>query len=186
MTAALTEKKLVTADEFFEMDLPAGRAELIDGEVFTMAPAGGEHGETTYEIGRLLGNHVKANELGRMAAAETGFRISQNPDVVRAPDVAFVSRTRNGGAKLPRGFCPFAPDLAVEVASPNDRPDEIASKTREWLRAGTQQVWMVYPGARQVHRFRADGSAQVLQESDSLDGETVVPGFNCSVAELFE
>ena len=184
MTAIATEKKLVTAGEFSVMTWLDCHAELVSGVVVTRAFRSAEDGSVTMEIAARL--HKAAKVYGRLVAAGTGFVLGRDPDTVRAPDVSFVSQARNGGAKLPRGFCPFAPDLAVEVASPNDRPDEIASKTREWLRAGTQQVWMVYPGARQVHRFRADGSAQVLQESDSLDGESVVPGFSCVVAELFE
>ena len=73
------------------------------------------------EIGRLIGNHVKAVKLGKTYAAETGFIIERDPDTVRGADVAFVRAERLAAIMNPKKHIPFAPDLAVEVLSPNDR-----------------------------------------------------------------
>lgn len=85
-----------------------------------MSPAGGEHGRIAMKIGRLLGNHVAARQSGEVFAAETGFLLSQDPDTVRAPDVAFVNARAFTELQDTSGYLPLAPDLVVEVVSPND------------------------------------------------------------------
>jgi Uma2 family endonuclease len=78
----------------------------------------------------------------------------------------------------------MAPDLAVEVLSPGDRPGEVLGKVGDWLRAGCRVVWVIDPERRQVRVYRTDGSESVLGESDALDGEDVLPGFSCPLADL--
>ena len=92
-----TQTRLLTADEFLEWpDEPGFRQELIRGEVVTMSLPGGEHGEVALKIGRLIGNHVEAAELGETYAAETGFIVERDPDTVRGADVAFVASRATG------------------------------------------------------------------------------------------
>src|SRR5882724_10950500 len=109
------------------------RYELVEGELIRMAPAGAEHGKVTVKITTPLSVHVDANNLGTVYAAETGFIIRQNPDTVRAPDVAFVSRERIESAGVIKSYTIGAPDLAVEVISPGDTVREVEKKVREWL-----------------------------------------------------
>jgi Uma2 family endonuclease len=127
---------------------------------------------------------VSSRSLGRVLAAETGFKLFTNPDTVRAPDVAFVSHDRIPDP-LPRGFAPFAPDLAVEVLSPDDKPGEVLEKVADWLKAGTRLVWVIDPDRRSARAYREDGTIEMLPESGVLDGEDVLPGFTCTVGELF-
>jgi Uma2 family endonuclease len=176
----------VTADEFYEL-ARGRRAELIGGKVIWMTPAGGEHGTYAGTLHILLGVYVRANRLGRICAAETGFYISRDPDTVRAPDVAFVSNEKLAGigGKPSKKFWPFAPDLAVEVVSPGDTAEEIETKTREWFSGGTQEVWIVYPSTHTIHLHRSASEVVVLQESETLTGGAVLPGFECAVAEIF-
>jgi Uma2 family endonuclease len=75
-----------------------------------IVPAGSKHGYVAYRIALLLGQHVEEHKLGRVYAAETGFRISSSPDTVRAPDAAFVSRERVEKAGRVEGYWPGAPD----------------------------------------------------------------------------
>lgn len=86
--------KLVTAQELLEIPNDGLRRELVRGEVRTMAPAGNVHGRIAMNFSTPLDQHVRANGLGVVFAAETGFKISVNPDTVRAPDTAFVRRER--------------------------------------------------------------------------------------------
>jgi hypothetical protein len=103
---------------------------------------------------------------------------------VRAPDVAFVRRERLSDPP-PRGFAALAPDLVVEVQSPDDRPGELLSKVGDWLEAGTALVWVVDPENRTARVYRADGSQDALSEAERLDGETVLPGFTCALRQIF-
>jgi Uma2 family endonuclease len=116
-------------------------------------------------------------------AAETGFQLATDPDTVRAPDVAFVARDR-----LPlsgtTGYPALAPDLAVEVLSPGDRPGEVLTKVADWLSAGTRLVWVVDPERRMARVYRRDGSESILAVDGVLEGEDVLPGFACPLDSI--
>ncbi len=178
--------RLMTAEELsrFTGDL-ARRYELVDGELIEMSPPGGEHGEITFEIGGVIRDFVRPRHLGKLYAAETGFLIQQSPDKVRAPDVAFVSRARLPEGTSPPGYVPLAPDFVVEVVSPSDSAQDVQARVDDWLKAGTQVVWTVYPGIRTVLVFR--GLEQIERKSvdDDLDAEPVLPGFRCKARDLF-
>lgn len=180
------QTQLLTADDLWELSHRLGdqkRLELVRGEILEMVPPGGEHGEVTFEIGRRIGNLVKERKLGRVTAAETGYILFSDPYTVRAPDVGFVSSARTS-ERLPKGYIPFAPDLAVEVISPGDTAGEVHEKVLEFLRAGTCLVWVLYPESRTVVVHTSD-SAHTLTEQDTLDGGDMLPGFSVSVRELF-
>jgi Uma2 family endonuclease len=130
-----------------------------------------------------LGQHVQLTGAGELLAAETGFTLFRNPDTVRAPDIAFVRRERIPGET--GGFPHMAPDLAVEVLSPDDRPGETLAKVGDWLEAGTQLVWVIDPERRVARIYRLDGTESVLAETDALQGEEVLPGFSCRLSTIF-
>ena len=126
---------------------------------------------------------MRASGLGVAFAAETGFTLERNPDTVRAPDAGFVHRDRVP-SPLPRGYAEFAPDLAVEVLSPDDRPGEVLAKIGDWLRAGTRLVWIVDPIRRTARVYRADGTESFATIDGSLDGEDVLPGFSLALSAI--
>jgi Uma2 family endonuclease len=170
----------MTAEELRQVRIPGKRVELVKGALVIREPAGGRHGSVAMELARQLANHVAPHRLGTVYAAETGFTLARHPDTVRAPDIAFVVRGRLADPK-PSGFPDVAPDLVVEVRSPDDRPGEVLTKVAEWLSAGTRLVWLVDPERRVARVYRADGSEMVLAVGQALDGEDVVPGFSCSL-----
>lgn len=176
--------KLVTAEELFRM--PASeRFELVKGVLIEMSPPPGyEHGATIMRLSLRLGNHVYAHDLGEVLAAETGFRIARNPDTVRAADIAFVSKARLPKSR-PRGYADLAPDLVIEVVSPNDDPDEIQAKVKDWLDAGVRLVLVVYPGPRQVAAYRSFRDVVILTEDDVLSAPDILPGFSMPIADIF-
>lgn len=175
----------MTADELLLMPRGRARYELVKGELITMSPAGSEHGAVIMNIAIPLGQHIKANGLGVIFGAETGFKISTDPDTVRAPDVAFIRRERIPESGLPKNYWPGAPDLAVEVVSPGDTFGEVSDKVEEWLAAGAGAVWIVNPKLRNVTVYRSLTDVLAISENDELDGQDVVPGFRCKVAEIF-
>lgn len=175
----------VTAEQLLRMPDDGCRYELVAGEVKKMAPAGWRHGSVGSETHGLLLQHVKQHALGRVFAAETGFLLARNPDTVRAPNAAFVHKDHLPADPPQETFWPGPPDLAVEVVSPGDTVKEVDEKARAWIEAGTRMVWVVNPTWRSVAVYRADAGVKTLAEGDELDGADVVPGFRCSVAELF-
>ena len=174
---------LVTADELLRLNLPDKRTELVKGVLVVREPAGGRHGRVAMETARRLANHVQAHGLGRVYAAETGFTLFRNPDTVRAPDVAFVRNDRLVDPE-PAGFFQIAPDLAVEVLSPGDRPGEVLAKVADWLSAGTKLVWVVDPERRLARVYRHDGSETLVDAHGKILGEAVVPGFSCRLDDI--
>jgi Uma2 family endonuclease len=183
----VTAQKLMTAEELLRLPTGMGkRYELIQGELRTMTPAGFQHGDITAELGSRLRTYVRAKRLGTVPAAETGYRLKSNPDTVRAPDVSFVSQARVDQVGKVKGYFPGAPDLAVEVVSPDDAAADIQAKVSEYFQAGTSLVWIIYPNTREVVVFRSTRESLTLSGQDNLEGGDVIPGFTCSVAELFE
>jgi len=161
-----------------------GRCELVHGDLVMMSPAGFEHGRIVVRITRPLAEFVEQQKLGVVTGAETGFHIARDPDTVRAPDVAFLRATRVP-AEPERGFFPGAPDLAVEVLSPEDRASEVLAKVREWLGAGAEAVWVVDPTTETVSVYRSPNRAEVLGQEDVLTGGELLPGFRVPVSEIF-
>ena len=173
----------MTAEELLRLNLPNKRTELVCGVLVVREPAGYQHGDAAARLLVAIANHVSANGLGRVFAAETGFTLARNPDTVRAPDVAFVSTARLPDPP-PRGFAELAPDLAVEVLSPDDRPGEVLAKVGDWLNAGARVVWVVDPLRIIARVYRADGSESILGATDALRGEDVLPGFEYHLSAI--
>ncbi len=179
---ARASTRLLTAEEFFALDFPLARAELVRGEAVCVSLPGGEHGVVALRIGARLLSFVEANALG-FCSAETGFLLARDPDTVRGPDAAFVSRqrlSRLSGTAPPKGFWPFAPDLAVEVISPHDRPQGVQEKVRDWFAGGTRLIWLLYPATRTIHVLHSPSEVEILGRADILSGE------ECPVASLFD
>ena len=178
-------KTLFTAEELLRFPRGKQRLELVNGKLYEMALSGGKHGYISANICAILDSHVQLTDLGCVFSTGTGFTLQRDPDTVRAPDAAFVAKDRMPPGETPDGYLALAPDLAVEVISPNDRPREVREKVADWLNAGTRLVWVIYPASRTATVHRPPHSIQKLGEEDTLDGAEVVPGFTCRVEELF-
>ncbi len=175
---------LLEPEELLRM--PDGeRFELIDG-VLKKKPMGAESDSIAIGLGSLLTAFVKAKKLGLTFGAQTGYQCFPNrPKLVRMPDVSFVAKGRLPGDKAPKGYVPIAPDLAVEVVSPGEFAEELSEKLADYRSANIRLVWVVSPATRTVLIRRADGTLAELDETGTLTGEDVLPGFTCTVAELF-
>jgi len=175
----------MTAEEFFELDIPDAKAELVRGRVVRMSLPKVRHAVIALRIGARLLGFVEAQGLGYVFV-ETGCITARDPDTVRGPDIAFVSFERMAGQVPPDTFLQFAPDLAVEVISPSQRPKQIREKVRDWFGGGARQVWLFYPRTANVYVLRSPTDVQILGPGDTLTGEDMLPGFSCPVAALFE
>jgi Uma2 family endonuclease len=181
-----TTEQLMTADELLRMPDDGFRYELVKGELRKMAPAGHERGRVAIRFTWRLAQQVETNNLGVVYAAETGFTLATNPDTVRAPDVAFVSRERLAEVKRASGFWPGAPDLAVEVVSPGDTYTEVEEKAIDWLAAGARMVLALNPRKRTVTVYRSLNDIVILNDDATLNLDDVVPGFKILVKDIFD
>lgn len=179
------QTRLMTADDLLAMPDDGFRYELLKGELKKMSPAGSKHGRTAVRVTWRLAQYGEAQGLGEVYAAETGFKLAENPDTVRAPDVAFVCRERVEAAGDIDGYWPGAPDLAVEVISPGDTYTELEEKVIAWLNAGTRMVVVLDPRKRSATVYRSLKGIAILSEAEALDGGEVVPGWTIEVAKLF-
>jgi Uma2 family endonuclease len=180
-----TVTRLITADDLWQLPQDGLRHELVNGELRTMPPAGFEHGAVGINLTLPLAQHVKEKGLGFVVAAETGFLLASDPDTVRAPGIGFVRAERLQATGITRHYWPGAPDLAVEIVSPNDTVFGVDEKVQEWLEAGASLVWVVNPRQRTVTVWRPGAVAAILSTEDTLDGGVVVPGFSIKVGTLF-
>jgi Uma2 family endonuclease len=182
MTTLLT--KPITAEELLKMG-DIGRCELIYGELVMMSPAGFDHGEIALRIGHLLMDFVEQHDLGVVLAAETGFKIESNPDLVRAPDVSFVRKDRVPKTRW-RKYFPGVPDLAVEVVSPDDTKRQIAEKINMWLAHGTISCWVADPDSSILTIHRSAQKPIRLTASQKITHEPALPGLVLSVSRIFK
>src|SRR5712691_8497369 len=95
--------RAITAEELFRMPDDGYRYELVAGRLRRMTPAGSLHGAIGWRLAAAIGSHVDEHRLGVVFGADTGFELARDPDTVRAPDVAFVSRARIPVAGIPTG-----------------------------------------------------------------------------------
>lgn len=127
---------------------------------------------------RRLGIVTGADGIYTLPGAQTGL-------VPGAGHYSAVRRALIVDRKKP---IPFAPGLAIEVASPEQRPAEMAAKARLYLSGGTRLVWVVWPASEHIdiwQQGRADAPVSTLNAGDALDGEGVIPGFALPVLALF-
>lgn len=180
-----------TASQFTAAELlalPSGmgqRYELVLGELRVMSPAGWRHGNVISNLHTLLGSFIRDHDLGMTFGAETGFRLARNPDTVRAPDIAFIIKSNLPSNMPHEAYWPGAPDLAVEVLSPDDRTGEVDEKIDAWLTAGSSAVWIVDPKLETLTVYQSQRIVETYTTGQSLAGGEIVPGFSCLVDEIF-
>ena len=179
-----TTDQVITAEQLAALPDDGKRYELVDGVLHMMSPAGSRHGRIAAKLLRRIGVFVEQQEIGETYTAETGFLIQRNPDTVRAPDVAYVSRQRLSRYPDDIGYLPLAPDLVAEVVSPSDRSSQVEAKAQAWLDAGVQVVLVVDPQTSTVREHRSGKPIRVYSEG-FVELNVVLPGFRLDVAELF-
>jgi Uma2 family endonuclease len=173
-------------EELYVMPDDGFTHELQGGMLVSEPLPGFRHGRVMVLVAELLSTHVRKHRLGVVLGGDSGFILARNPDTVRGPDVAFVSKARfDQHGDTIRAFT-GAPDLAIEVLSPSNTRSALHGKVADYLAAGTLRVWVVDPEGRTVTVYASLLWPQRLGEDDTLDGGEVVPGFQVRVGELFE
>lgn len=180
-----TEQPVWTDADFMALSKDGHRYELVDGEPIDIGNSGMEHGGIGSFLGGLLALYVRQQKLGIVCDSSTAFTLKSGNK--RSPDVSFVQKERLKGLKRPpRGFFQGSPDLAIEILSPNNTVEEIHSKIVEYFENETRLVWVIHPDERYVLVYHAPEPDGFLRADDSLEGESVVPGFSMAIADLFE
>lgn len=188
MSASPKPETILSAEEFWDLPEPShgGRMELVEGRVVEEMPVGERHAALAAELAASLLAFVKPHRLGRVHV-ELGHRLAIDPDTVRAPDVSFTSAGRLPASSGER-FLEGAPDLAIEIMSPEDRESDVARKVEEYFDAGAQRVWIVRPRNCTVTVHRPGGDAHTFGRDDALDSTDAglsQTGFRLDLPSLF-
>jgi Uma2 family endonuclease len=173
-----------SAEDLWNLPDDGMRHELVEGRLRTMTPAGAEHGRVASTANVLLGVHVRSTRTGVTFGAETGFVLASDPDTVRAPDAAFVSKEHADAVGRTVRFWPGPPDFAVEVVSPGDSFGEVESKATGWVAAGATAILVLDPARGTATVYREGGDTRTFSDGE-LDLSDAVPGWRVAVADFF-
>lgn len=178
------EKTLYTPDDLLLMS-DGDRYELINGELVEM-PVSEESNLIAGWISYLLNSFVLRQRSGLVIPEQTYQCFPNDPNRVRRPDVSYIRAERRPGGPLRHGHTPDAPDLVIEVVSPNDVAYDLEEKLEDYRSAGVPLVWVVYPNRRKVFIYAGGSEVPfVLHETETLTGGDVLPGFSVKVSDLF-
>ena len=174
-------RRKITEEEFLRLPDDGRKWELVDGEAREV-PAGPEHDVMVINIGAMLKPFARGR--GVLAGSQAGFRMASGN--VRSPDVSFTRKERMPGGEPSEGFEDFAPDLAVEIISPSEQPDERTRKVAEYFGAGAEQVWHLFPDTKRVTVYYSPIHTAAFGPEEMLDAGDLLPGFSCRSEELFD
>lgn len=178
---ATTTRARATEADLLAQPKDGNKYELVDGEI-RVSPAGPRHSAVSVELAARLLPFVKQHRLGHVFGSDVGLRLPGGN--VRSPDACFVAAGRFPNERVPDDFPNLAPDLAVEVVSPGDRPRHVLDKVGEYLEAGTRLVWVIDPRKAKAVVYRSLSDVRELGPDDMLDGGDVLPGFSCRLREI--
>ncbi len=185
-----TQPRQIEPDDILEMDIPAHLSgyELVDGKLVPVRPASPIHGWLMIKLGQQLLNHIEAHELGGRVITDAGFvlPLARDPRRLRGPDIAYLTAAQIEEHGEPgEHFARFMPVLAVEIDLKSRKKPGGQERIRDYLEARIPLIWAIDPHKRTATVYRQDGSITQLSETDSLDGETAVPGFTLPLSTLF-
>jgi Uma2 family endonuclease len=177
----------MTVDDLLNLPDDGHMYELVEGQLVRMLPSGGGASSLALRLGARIEAFVEQHNLGAVTGADGAFDLGHGTAL--APDVAFVRAERVPPPTSPiyEKAWPLAPDLAVEVASPNQYRPAMARKAQRYLNAGTRLVWVVWPKRKEVDVWRPGDikPSATLGVDDVLDGLDILPGFTYPVERLF-
>ena len=176
----MSTTRTMTEAELMALPRDGRKREYVDGEI-VVSPAGAPHGRIIVELTLSVGAHVKARDLGHVFDSSTGCWMPSGN--LRSPDLTYVSHERLPTG-VPEGFLRAIPDLAVEVLSPGDSERRMLDKVGEYLQAGVRMVWVIDPATRSATSWRSLTRVRTSTADGELDGEDVLPGFRCRLADI--
>jgi Uma2 family endonuclease len=178
---ATTAPARATEADLLAQPKDGNKYELVDGQI-RMSPGGARHSQVSIRLAARLLAFATERGLGHAFDSSAGFRLPGGN--VRSPDASFVAAGRFAGDRVPDDFADLAPDLAVEVVSPGDRPRHVLDKVGEYLEAGVRLVWVIDPQESKAVVYRSPSDVRELGPDDRLDGEDVLPGFRCRLGDV--
>jgi Uma2 family endonuclease len=185
---ASTTATRMTAEEFFGWaDRPenAGKVyELDEGEVQEVPPPTRGHGFFCWLVIKYLTEYLARRKAGHILTNDAGIVVARDPDTLRGADVMLFLRDAHPSDFQGR-YVNDVPDLIVEVVSPSDTAKRLNRRVTQYLARGVPLVWLIDPQIGTVTVCRPNEFPKVLDETDELTGNGVLPDFACRVRDLF-
>jgi Uma2 family endonuclease len=175
----------LTCEEFEALAPGLGRAELIDGEIVEMSPAGMPQGFTAMRFATIISQFVDAHKLGWVTCNETGIHVNPPKRRTRAADVLFISYSRLPRDKKLKGFLTIPPELVVEVLGEDEKLSSVLEKVQDYHQFGVDLVWIADPESRTVTVHPLGQPSFVRKHTEVLDGGVALPGFSVPVLSFF-
>ena len=171
----------ITDEQLMQLPEDGFKHEYVDGKV-TDVPTGGPHGDIAATIiALLIGAGLK--RFGRVLDSGVGCRMRSGN--LRCPDVSFIRKENLPDGRVPEGFLERAPDLCIEVISPSEDRQDALRKVEEYLDSGAQEVWRVFMESQRVVVYRSFDDVHTFEGDQELASPDLLPGFRCTVAEIF-
>ena len=186
MAERAMQSQPMTFEEAAMLDPDEFPGEIVDGVWIPMAKGTWRHGKIVVNVTFALKNYTRGHPGWSIAAGDPGTRLRRSPDLLRGPDLGLSRAERRPTGKGAEGWLLGAPDLAVEVVGDAQTASQLARKGLEYLGAGGTLVWILDPDSVTIMVLTAPNQLRILGPEDTLDGGDLLPGFSCSVAELFE
>jgi Uma2 family endonuclease len=188
MASEIATSSKMTAEDFLiwgsRPENVGRRCELENGEIIDVPPPKHPHGIYCWLVIKILTEYIVRRGAGYMCTNDTGMIVQRNPDTVRGADAILFLQTKSDEQISP-GYIEDIPNLVVEVLSPDDRPGKTNRRIEQYLRRGIPLVWLIDPEERVVTVYRPNEFHKVLDESENLTGNGVLPDFSCRVSDLF-
>lgn len=172
----------MTSDEFMRLPDNGLRYELVAGEAKASPAFSLLYGVLVCRLAMLLAPYVKGR--GYMTTGKAGFHTVNGN--IRCPTLSFTRKERFSGGKPPNTFGTFAPDLCVEIISPSEERADMRRKVEEYFASGAEQVWQLFPETQTLTVYTSLTTAAQFSAEDEVDGGSLLPGFRCQVAQLFD
>ena len=179
----MSTKTLMTVEQFAEMKTEdTENYELVDGELIPLSSPTPRHAEIRFRAEDLVERYFERNPIGE---AYGGVDCRLIGDTVRRPGLSiFLGAERLRQIDQDKIPVPVAPDIAVKVLSPSESAMDVRRKVRDYLRAGSKEVWLLDHANGEVLVHTSVG-IRVLQETEMLESP-LLPGFGTTVADLLE
>ena len=181
-----TADKLMTAEEYSQLPDLGYPSELVKGRIVQMNVPQSRHGQVCARATYLLARFSDDHELGHVLSNDSGVITQRDPDTVRGADVSFYSYKQVPKGPIERGYLKVAPEVVIEVLSPDDRWPKVWAKIGEYLEAGVCVVCVLDPKASSARLHRADGDVEMLDGDETLRLPELSASFAEPVSRFFQ